>query len=196
MLVLSVAASSPRQGPSVPLKHPDYVAELQASSTFLSLLSSVLRTWAAERRPATTARRTRAHLDRGDDFCPQPLFVEGHQRIGGYETAIGKPPPEPDRRVVLIVALDLEEERGLDAVALAPELVTAQEDEGACQRPELGTEVSVSALREAPRSARRVRGLGRRLAGGRRPALRATRQGGDRRLLAGPLRGVAGRECH
>jgi hypothetical protein len=79
-------------------------------------------------------------------------------------------PPEPDRRVVLIVALDLEEERGLDAVALAPELVTAQEDEGACQRPELGTEVSVSALREAPRSARRVRGLGRRLAGGRRPA--------------------------
>lgn len=63
--------------------------------------------------------------------------MSGTQGIRGDEAGVRKAPPQADRGAVLLIALDLEEERRLDRIALSVELVSAQEDEDAGHRPKL-----------------------------------------------------------
>src|SRR6266516_7736683 len=109
------------------------------------------------RRAAPAAASARVsecvlHFDGGNHVRSQAIVVQRHQRVQRDYAAVGEPPPEANRRIEDVIALDLEEERALDLVRLRPELVASEEHEGAGERADEGGGPAHRPAEDAPPS--------------------------------------------
>src|SRR5216117_3428737 len=83
-----------------------------------------------EVRPKVVAGSERVlDLERRNHGGLQALLVERDDRVRADEARRGKAPAATDRSAVLVVPLDLEEERQRDGLGQARQLVPAEEDD-------------------------------------------------------------------
>src|SRR5262245_36701174 len=66
-------------------------------------------------------------LDRGYEVRAESVPIERQQDVRRDDAGVGEVPAQPDRGIVDVVALDLEEERHGNRIGLRGELVAAEE---------------------------------------------------------------------